>query len=156
MKVDNNIRAVVDDLLNEYKNKIVDSGHNASGNLVSSSKHIIKWEDGAFIVDFEMPKYWEYLEDGTPPHKPPLDILEEWVRVKPGVPPAIDGRVPTNRQFAYLVQRRMGGYTKKDGTVVEGGTPAYNLLQETLDSNEELIDKLCDLIMDKIIEQLDD
>lgn len=146
MEVSNEIRAVVNDLLYQYASAIIDKDHSASGNLVLKSDTIIKWNKGSFTVDFVLQDYWKYLEYGTKPHFPPMNKIEEWIRVKPVVPYAIDGRVPTTKQLAYLISRKIS----------EVGTQPTHLLEETLDSNEELIDKLCDLIMDKIIEQLDD
>lgn len=146
MEVSNEIRAVVDDLLYKYASAIIDKDHSASGKLVLSSNSVINWNNGAFTIDFVLQDYWKYLEYGTKPHFPPINKIEEWIRVKPVVPYAMDGRVPTTKQLAYLIGRKIS----------EVGTKPTHLLEETLDSNEELIDKLCDLIMDKIIEQLDE
>lgn len=105
--VDNDqIRALVDTIADIYRVKLGPS--NATGNL-SNFQTIIDINDTTFSVAFELEDYWKYVEYGRGPGKqPPIDAIEQWVRIKPVVPRAINGRVPDTRQLAFLIARKIG------------------------------------------------
>lgn len=146
MKAPAEIREIAKELLERYRKEIEDTGHNASGNLQSSSSYRCIINGTSLEVWFSLPDYWIYLENGTNPHFPPVSAIERWITVKRIVPYAANNRIPTTKQLAFLIAR---GISKK-------GTPATKLLQNTIDSSEDLIELMIDKLADMIEEQLNE
>ena len=69
------------DLEEAFKTKLNKTHGVASGILKSGIR--AKVEGDSIII--EMEEYWKYLEYGTPPHMPPVDAIEDWVKVKFGL-----------------------------------------------------------------------
>lgn len=107
-------------ILDEYKSSLKNSGHMASGNLYNTAKYRIKREEGVFKVEMELAEYWKYLENGTKPHFPPIDSILRWIKDKGIVPREENGKLPTEKQLAFLISRKIS----------EVGTPATGLLQQ--------------------------
>lgn len=62
----------------------------------------------AYEVKMSLLDYWKHVENGTPPHFPPLSAIKRWVEIKPVVPkPDARGKVPTTAQLAYLIARKI-------------------------------------------------
>lgn len=100
-------------LVENYRQGLKDGNHIATGNLYNSVKSYVNVDGKYFEVDFEMPDYGEYLEEGTRPHFPPTDAIENWIRVKRIVPRRDDqGKLPTEKQLAFLISRKIS----EDGT----------------------------------------
>lgn len=128
-----------------YRKAIVDSGHSASGKLENFTTSVSvdgKW----FNIYFNVQDYWKYLENGTRPHWPPISAIERWIQVKPIIPRAINNRVPTTRQLAFLIARKIS----------KVGTPKTELLHDSLYSNaaDQIINTICDLIVQQIEEEI--
>lgn len=127
LKDNSNIRNIVEEIANKYRMKL--SPHNASGNL-SNFTWKIETPVNHFIVYFDIESYWYFIENGRKPGKrPPIEAIENWINIKPIVPDARSGRVPTTKQLAFLIARSIG----------ENGTQGHHLLKETLDDSEALI-----------------
>lgn len=140
---DNELQYLAQTLLEKYKQKLFEQGINASGELASSATQTIKAEGDHICVYFNLADYWQFVENGRQPGDkfPPPDKIAEWIRVKPIVPHAgKNGKVPSTKQLAYLIGRKI---------VVEGIKPK-NVLSNTLEENEYLIN----LFADKIAELL--
>ena len=133
-------------LVEKYRQGLTDGGHIATGNLYRSVSSEVTLNGQSFIVEFRMPEYGEYLEQGTKPHFPPLDAIENWIRVKRIVPrPDSQGRLPTEKQLAYLIGRKIDERGTKGTHIYEKANAlTYNewnkLIDEaiTLDLNENL------------------
>jgi len=143
----NNLQKVLGDYINEVKSRYIDnvtqSGHNASKNLINSVRVILEKNNTSIEVSLSLAEYWKYLETGTKPHWPPRDAILEWIKVKPVLPTEKNGRVPTEEQLAFLISRK----------IAREGTPATNLLEETL---EEVNDRYDVLISEAINKDLDE
>lgn len=139
----NDLMELANELLNQYKENIEKSGHSASGELVDTAKATVEYNGQCFTVYFNLQDYWKNLEYGTKPHFPPLDKLEEWIRVKRLVPRSYNGKVPTTRQLAYVIGRKIS----------QVGTPATNLLTKTLEESQ-VIDKMVEIIQNKFQEEI--
>ena len=62
----------------------------------------------SYEVVLSLEEYWKYVEYGTRPHWPPVSAILRWVQVKPVIPrPGADGRIPTQKQLAYLIARKI-------------------------------------------------
>ena len=106
IQINEQIRALVETIADIYRSEL--SKSTATGNL-QNFQTIIDINDTTFQVSFELADYWKYVEYGRGPGKqPPIDAIEQWVKVKPVVPNAINGRVPDTRQLAFLIARKIG------------------------------------------------
>lgn len=112
-------------LVDEYKDNLILNDKNASNNLYNSINYSIKKGNKEFNVLLELNHYWKYIENGRKAGKmPPISKIEEWIKVKPVLPrPNSNGTLPTTKQLAYLIARKIG---------LEGIKP-QPLLQQSLD-----------------------
>ena len=145
MEITQNISNICAEFLNRYKDEIKNSGHNASGELANSARYITKWDGKYFELIFNLQDYWKYLENGTKPHFPPTDKIEQWIRIKPIVPQAMNDRVPTTKQLAYLIAR----------SISIKGTKPTKLLQKTIDGADNLISALVSEIQNQLEKEID-
>ena len=146
IEVNNDIKNLCGQLLELYKSAIEDSGHSASHQLMDTASFDISVDDRYFTVYFNLQQYWQYLENGTKPHFPPISAIEQWIRVKPIIPRAVRGKIPSTTQLAYAIARKIS----------IDGTPATKVLQKTMNSNEwnDIIDQLIDDITNIIEKQI--
>lgn len=145
MEITRDINNICADLLERYKQSIKDSGHSASGDLANTARYITKWDGKYFEIYFNLQGYWRYLENGTKPHFPPVSAIERWIKIKPLVPRAYKGKVPSTKQLAFLIAREIS----------VNGTKATKLLSNTLDESDDLIDRLVELIEKQLEEEIE-
>ena len=122
-------------MLDLYKNKLVDNNINASNTLHDNASTVIEVNGLTLSVSFNLEEYWKFVEYGRRPGKrPPLDAIEQWIKVKPIVPDPINGKIPSTRQLAFLISRKIG----------MEGTKAQRPLQSAMysDNMEMLINQL--------------
>ena len=84
----------------------------------------------AFTASLNMNYYWKYLEEGTRPHWPPSSAILNWLQIKPVIPrPDGNGRIPTQKQLAFLISRKIAEHgtegTHGFETAREAILPAY-------------------------------
>lgn len=124
IEINQQIQELVYSIADIYRRNLGPS--NATGNL-SNFQTIIEVNDTTFSVIFELEDYWKYVEYGRRPGKrPPINVIEEWIRVKPVIPNAINGQIPDTKQLAYLIARKIG----------RDGTPAKKPLTNTMYSED--------------------
>lgn len=97
-------------LVDEYKDNLILNDKNASYDLYNSINYSIKKGNKEFNVLLELNHYWKYIENGRKAGKmPPISKIEEWIKVKPVLPrPNSNGTLPTTKQLAYLIARKIG------------------------------------------------
>ena len=90
---------------------------NASMGLYNSLNFEIKIGEQSIGLDILLNDYWKYLEYGCkgsaisypeayyPAHFPPTSAIEEWIRIKPVIPEQRNGKLPTQKQLAFLIAR---------------------------------------------------
>lgn len=144
MEVTNEIKAICSELLERYKRAVEDSGHVASGGLVNTATYQVVVGGSWLEVSFNLEEHWKYLENGTRPHFPPINAIEQWISVKHIVPRPYNGKVPSTRQLAFLIAR---GISKN-------GTKPTKLLQQTIDGADDLIAKLIDELAHQLQEEI--
>lgn len=106
-----------------YRDKLIDDDHVASHALIDNINYIIKKGDKEVEVDLRLRDYWKYVENDTKPHFPPINAILEWVKVKPVLPSkTYDGKLPTQKQLAFLIARKID----------EKGTKGSHDLQQTV------------------------
>lgn len=110
----------------EYKLRLLNDKKTASFNLVDSVRYIYTSNGRKFEISLNLAPYWRYVEYGRKPGKfPPPDKILEWVRIKPLLPRENDnGKLPTEKQLAYLIGRK----------IAKEGIEAGNQLQDTVDA----------------------
>ena len=140
IQINEQIRALVETIADIYRSEL--SKSTATGNL-QNFQTIIDINDTTFQVSFELADYWKYVEYGRRAGKmPPIDAIEGWVKIKPVVPNAINGKVPSSRQLAFLIARKIG----------REGIPAKRPLEATLYS--DVTEQVIQDIKNEIIRQL--
>lgn len=146
IEINQQIKDLVDSIADIYRQNLESSS--ATGNL-QNFQTIIDINDTTFSVSFELADYWKYVEYGRRPGKmPPIDAIEQWVKVKPVVPNAINGRVPDTRQLAFLIARKIG----------REGIPGKKPLTNTIYSEEVnlIINAIKNNITEQVIQSLTD
>lgn len=91
--------------------------------------------DTLFEIEFNAPEYWRWANYGRGPGKfPPPDRIEDWIKRRKISPyPTKSGRIPTRKQLAYLIGRKIA----KEG--FEGSGFLEMSLKEQADYWEERI-----------------
>lgn len=136
-------------LVERYREGLIDGDHIATGNLFNSVSSEVTLNGQSFIVEFRMPEYGEYLEQGTKPHFPPLTAIENWIRAKRIVPRQdTQGKLPTEKQLSYLIARKIS----------EEGTPATHLWEKanalTFNEWNKLIDEAISMDLNENLEEI--
>lgn len=118
----------------------------ASGKLVQSVKYELKYNETSYEVGLWLEDYWKYVEYGRKAGKfPPLSKIEEWIRVKPVIPRPYDGKLPTEKQLAYLIGRK----------IAEEGIEPKNVLKRAEDEvKDEMLMSIKQAIMEDIQEDI--
>ena len=146
--VTSQIEKLVEQLASLYRSNLEESI--ASGTL-SNFTFRINLQGNYFEVIFLLPKCWEYLEYGRRAGKqPPIEAIEEWIRVKPIIPYAVNGKVPDTRQLAFLIARKIGW----EGT--EGRKPLTKAMYSDNAENiiQEIKQAFANQVNDYLIEQI--
>lgn len=134
------ISILVDKLSNLYREKLRD--RRSSGNLENFTTDITI-DDTRFKIIFNLEEYWKWVEYGRKPGKmPPIGAIENWIRIKPVIPNAVDGKVPDTKQLAWMIARHIGRV----------GTRAYYPLHLTQTSVEA--DSIISAIKQEISKQI--
>ena len=144
MEITDDINTICAELLERYKQGIKDSGHYASGELTNTARYITTWNGKYFELYFNLQDYWKYLENGTKPHFPPVNKIEDWIRIKPIVPQAVNGKVPSTKQLAFLIARGIS----------QNGTKPTKILQNTLDGADDLLNRLVEAFEEQLQEEI--
>ena len=124
--------------------------YDATGSLSNFTYHI-NLNGSYFELIFSLQDYYYYLEYGRRAGKqPPIEAIEEWIRVKPIIPYAINGKVPDTRQLAFLIARKIGW----EGT--EGRKPLTNAMYSDTAENiiQEIKQAFANQVNDYLIEQI--
>ena len=131
-----------------YREEIARTGAFASGRLFDSIHHIVTVEDYTIDLSLSLEDYWKWVEEGRGPGKfPPLQKIEEWIRIKPVAPyPDARGRIPSNQQLAFLIGRK----------IAEEGTEGKHLLDISIESTQDWIALIEEAIDLDIEEELDE
>lgn len=129
----------------QYKTNLEQSGRRATGNLITSINTKVDVNGSLFEIELQLEDYWKYVEEGRGAGKfPPVDKILEWIRVKPILPyPDSRGKLPTEKQLAFLISRKIS----------EVGTTGSHDLERTLqeieyDWEERIMEALDQDIMD--------
>lgn len=119
-------------IINLYKSNLINDDHVATGNLINDITYIVDKGNRTVEVSLRLKDYWKYVENDTKPHWPPIDKILEWIKVKPVLPSkTYNGKLPTEKQLAYLIARKIS----------EKGTKGTHDLNETLQEVNMMFEK---------------
>jgi len=106
----------------------------ASGNLSTTVRYIVVKGTKTYAVDLSLADYWEYVEDGRPPGGfPPPDKILKWIEIRPIIPRPFNGRLPTIKQLAYLIGRKIAREGVEPTPVLEAAsTTVYDEFLERI------------------------
>lgn len=124
--------------------------YDATGSLSNFTYHI-NLNGSYFELIFSLQDYYYYLEYGRRAGKqPPIEAIEEWIRVKPIIPYAVNGKVPDTRQLAFLIARKIG----REG--IEGKKPLTKAMYSDNAENiiQEIKQAFANQVNDYLIEQI--
>ena len=103
------IQLITNQIVELYRKQLESKGVSASGTLGDTAYAEVEINGTNLVVSLNLEHYWRYVEYGRRPGKmPPIDNIEEWIRVKPVVPNAVNGKVPSSKSLAYLIARKIG------------------------------------------------
>ncbi len=120
-------------LVSDYKDELIKSDRVATKNLINSIKYIYTKDNNSYEISLSLEDYWKYVEWDTKPHFPPINKILEWVKAKPVLPVEYNGKLPTEKQLAFLIARKIS----------EVGTEGSHDLENTLDVlNKEYEEKI--------------
>lgn len=104
------------ELRNRYQDNLIRDGKIAGGDLLNNAEYKVESGDRSVEVSLRLEDYWKWVEEGRGPGKfPPPDRIMEWIRVKPVIPDNRNGRLPTERQLAFLIGRKISEEGIKPG-----------------------------------------
>lgn len=125
-----------------YRDKIDEAGRVASGELKNFESYFVLDEEH-FRIFFNLQEYWKWVENGRRPGKqPPTSAIERWIEVKHLVPNPQDNKIPSTKQLAFLIARKIGreGY--------EGKHPLENAMSS--DAATTIINEIKQVLINKI------
>ena len=138
------IKSIAEQIADLYRHNLEPS--KSSGKLSSFQTDVVIDNNHLRII-FNIESYWKYVEYGRKRGSfPPISAIEEWIRIKPIVPNPINNKIPTTKQLAYMISRKI----ERDG--IEGKYP----LKKTLESQttQDLINAIKQEILSQIINNI--
>ena len=142
-------------MLDLYKNKLVDNNINASNTLHDNASTVIEVNGLTLSVSFNLEDYWKYVEYGRRPGKrPPIDAIEQWIKVKPIVPDPINGKIPSTRQLAFLISRKIGREGTRAQRPLESAVYSDNMEMLINQLKNEIIGQMKQVFGDYVKENL--
>ena len=99
-----------EELVENYKQTLIDKNINTTEkSLFNSVKYIFSNDNDVIEVNISLLEYYKYIEKGRAAGKyAPISAIENWVKIKPLIPrPNANGKLPTTKQLAYLVNRKI-------------------------------------------------
>ena len=122
----------------QYKSNLKANGHKATGNLINSITSHITVNGNEYAIELTLEDYYKYVEEGRRPGKfPPVDKILQWIKVKHILPTPINGKLPTEKQLAFLISRK----------IAEKGTKGTYDLEKAIDTTiNEWDEKITDAL----------
>lgn len=126
------IQNIANQIVELYRKQLEAQGINASSTLSRTAEAVVELNGNRLLVSLNLEPYWKYVEYGRKAGKmPPIDVIENWIKVKQIVPEPVNGKVPDTRQLAFLIARKIG----REG--IQGRKPLTNIIYS--DTTESII-----------------
>ena len=134
-------------VVQQYRENLTASDRIASGELINNITYSVQENGQWYEVVLTLQDYWKYVEYDTRPHFPPISKILEWVRVKPVLPrPDANGKLPTEKQLAYLIARKIS---------IVGTEGSHDLRDAVNLTTEQWREKIRVALMKDLRDQLD-
>lgn len=110
---------LIRDLLDTYRENIIDADAKASGELLTAATYetkqwMLRWKGETLQLVLMLPEYWRWIEQGRPPTQQSqggvlYPAILEWVKVKHVVPrpDPKTNKVPSVERQAYMITRKI-------------------------------------------------
>lgn len=141
------IQQLANGIVEQYRKVLADEGINASSTLSNTADVVVELNGDMVVISLQLEEYWKYVEYGRRPGKmPPIDNIKDWIKVKPIIPDARTGKIPSAEQLAFLIARKIG----------REGIPARHPINKTVytDVTEQIIDAIKAEIVTQLKQQL--
>ena len=141
------IQQLANGIVEQYRKVLADEGINASSTLSNTADVVVELNGDMVVISLQLEEYWKYVEYGRRPGKmPPIDNIKEWIKVKPIIPDARTGKIPSAEQLAFLIARKIG----------REGIPARHPINKTVynDITEHIINAIKAEIVTQLKQQL--
>lgn len=151
LELENVLQQYGEDIVARYRRKLERAKKNATGMLSDTMRSYLRRDGSVYAVYIELQDYWRYLEYGTgkqgPRQRerkaPPQLAILEWIKAKPVIPyKGKDGKIPTQRQLAFLIARKIA----RDGT-----RPFYFMRESIEEYRGDIMDKCRKAIAQDIV-----
>lgn len=140
------------ELRNTYQDKLIRDDKIATGELLNSVEYKVDYDDRSITLSLELAEYWKWVEEGRepggayPPWDDPNEGILNWIKMKPVVPEERNGVLPTEKQLAFLIARKIAE---------EGIEPGYQLRDAKKDLMDDFEDKIDEAITLDVEQYLD-
>lgn len=106
----------------------------------------VAYNNNLYQLQLMLPPEWKWVELGRRPSAkmPPVNAIENWIRVRQLVPRGKNGKVPTTRQMAFAIAKKI----QKEG-FYSPNHQGKHVIEKSLHEADQLIIKLCNLITNK-------
>ena len=133
----NNLQKVLEEygelVVEHYKQHLMINGHIATEKLITSVKVM---PVNGYEVSISLEEYWKRVEYNNRPHWAPPQAILNWVKAKRIVPSkTYDGKLPTEKQLAFLINRAMAGESPNQSELKnpKGGTTGTHDLEKSIE-----------------------
>ena len=140
------INQIASNFLAVYKQQL--QKNKTTGSLADTASYMTKFNGRYLTISLNLQDYWKYVEDGTRPHFPPIEDILQWIKVKPVLPRKRKGKLPTQKQLAYLISRKISKVGTKPQPFLKNTLSSFDLVGKIYDEVTELINK-------QLIEEID-
>lgn len=132
--------------LDQYNEYVLEAAKNNMPQyyeLRDKIKFVLRKEDMFYIIEFNGPEYWKWVENGRKAGKmPPVKPILEWIQKRNIVPYRNeDGKIPSLNSLAFLIARKIG----------KQGTKGIQFLSKSLDQTKDYFDSLVSDAIEKDI-----
>lgn len=132
------INQIASNFLAIYKQQL--QNNKTTGSLANTASYMTKFDGRYLTISLNLQDYWKYVEDGTKPHFPPIEDILQWIKVKPVLPRKRNGKLPTQKQLAYLISRKISKVGTKAYKPLNKAMSIFKLQQKVLKAlSQELI-----------------
>ena len=102
------IKIIADQIVDIYRAQLDEKNINASGKLRDTVETVVEIRGNKIVISLNLQDYWKFVEEGRPPGGyPPPPNIANWIKIKPVIPDARSGKIPSDRQLVYLISRKI-------------------------------------------------
>lgn len=106
----------------------------------------VAYNNNLYQLQLMLPPEWKWIELGRRPSTkmPPVNAIENWIKVRQLVPQGRNGKVPTTRQMAFAIAKKI----QREG-FYSPNHQGKHVIEKSLQESEPIIIQLCNMITNK-------